>query len=190
MMESLAFTHAALAYADPFPAPQLRSFQGISRAFTQSAISVLAFGVAISVITKAENAMAYLSYGASGSDVVYLQNLLKEAGYFPYNVPSTGRYLEITQQSVMNYQRDMGLAVDGIAGAATFATLEGVTAIGSGDYMVTASALNVRTGGSTSAAVVDVVYYQERVSVDYFDDYGWAKLSDGGWVSGNYLASL
>ncbi|NJO41983.1 MAG: peptidoglycan-binding protein [Cyanobacteria bacterium CRU_2_1] len=63
-----------------------------------------------------------LRFGDSGSDVVTLQNLLTDNGYF---VPATGYFGTLTEEQVLAFQRDEGLSVDGIAGSATFAALEG-----------------------------------------------------------------
>ncbi|MDJ1169001.1 peptidoglycan-binding protein [Roseofilum sp. BLCC_M154] len=194
MMESLALTHASLAYEDPNPAPELRSFEVINLSLAKSAVGVLALGVALSIFSAAENAMAYLSYGSRGSDVVYLQDLLKRAGYFPYTVGSTGYYSDITYDAVVSYQYDMGLAVDGVAGSQTFASLEaggGDPNMGGGSHMVVAgSGLNVRSGIGTSFPVIGGLGYGQRVYVEYFDHSGWAKLAGGGYVSGDYLAAL
>lgn len=194
MMESLAFTHASLAYEDPNPAQQLRSFKPLNLSLAKSAVGVLALGVALSIVSAAENAMAYLSYGSTGNDVVYLQDLLKSAGYFPYDVRSTGYYGDITRNAVLDYQYDMGLAVDGLAGSRTFASLEaggGDPNMGGGSHMVVAgTGLNVRSGMGTSFPVIGGLGYGQRVFVEYFDHSGWAKLAGGGYVSGDYLSAL
>ncbi|MBP0007444.1 MULTISPECIES: peptidoglycan-binding protein [unclassified Roseofilum] len=191
MIESLAFTHASLAYEDTNPTPQLRSFEGINVSLAKSAVGVLALSVALSIISVAENAMAYLSYGSRGNDVVYLQDLLKRAGYFSYAVGSTGYYGSITYDAVVSYQYDMGLAVDGMAGAQTFASLEANTGVGGGTHRVVATGgLNVRSGMGTSFPVIGGLANGQRVFVESFDHTGWAKLTTGGYVSGDYLAAL
>ena len=81
-----------------------------------------------------------LRYGDKGSKVQELQNQLKSLGYF--DATSTGLFLEITRDSVKDFQRDNGLVVDGIVGTKTFAklqsALEGKTA-GSNEVKFTAS---------------------------------------------------
>ncbi len=62
-----------------------------------------------------------LSYGMRGSEVTKLQNTLKAKGFF--NAKSTGYYGTITRNSVRNYQKSAGLAVDGIAGPKTLSSL-------------------------------------------------------------------
>jgi hypothetical protein len=202
MMESLALTHASLAYEDTSSAPQLRSFEAIDLSLAKSAVGVLALGITLSIVGAAENAMAYLSYGDTGPSVVALQNQLKNAGYFPSYVSSTGYYGEITYKAVADYEYDMGLAVDGVAGSQTFAALGGggtyatyttttYTNVASGSHMVVAgSGLNVRAGGDSSFEVIAGLSYGQAVDVEYVDDRGWAKLAGGGWVASGYLASL
>jgi len=190
-MESLALTHASLTYEDTNPAPQLRSFEALNLSLAKTAVGALALSVALSIVSAAESAMAYLSYGSTGGDVVYLQNLLKSAGYFPMSVGSTGYYGDITYDAVVSYQMDMGLMVDGIAGAQTFASLEGMPPIGGGNYRVIArGGLNIRSSPSTLSPVIGGFSNGQRVFVDYFDGSGWARVSGGGWVSGSYLAAL
>ncbi|MDD3840658.1 MAG: peptidoglycan-binding protein [Clostridia bacterium] len=58
-----------------------------------------------------------LKYGHRSEQVRRLQAALKKLNYFSAN--TTGYYGWITQQSVINFQRDKGLYVDGIAGRNT-----------------------------------------------------------------------
>ena len=64
-----------------------------------------------------------LENGMSGDDVSALQELLAEYGYFYGNV--TGYFGDLTESAVMNFQREYGLVIDGIAGSATLAVLTG-----------------------------------------------------------------
>ncbi|MBW4659350.1 MAG: peptidoglycan-binding protein [Drouetiella hepatica Uher 2000/2452] len=64
----------------------------------------------------------FLRRGDTGSDVRYVQDLLRSAGYF--NASSTGFYATLTESGVKSFQRDQGLSVDGIVGAQTLAALE------------------------------------------------------------------
>ncbi|NJO41985.1 MAG: peptidoglycan-binding protein [Cyanobacteria bacterium CRU_2_1] len=65
----------------------------------------------------------FLRRGDTGAEVVYIQDLLREAGYF--NATSTGFYATLTEAGVKAFQRDAGLGIDGIVGAETLAALEG-----------------------------------------------------------------
>ena len=63
-----------------------------------------------------------LRYGATGTAVTELQQVLYEQGYLaPNNV--IGTYNEATRQAVRTFQQDNGLTVDGVAGQLTQATL-------------------------------------------------------------------
>jgi N-acetylmuramoyl-L-alanine amidase len=64
-----------------------------------------------------------LKVGSSGSQVSQLQTALKQQGYFYANV--TGYYGSLTRDAVIRFQKDRGLAVDGIAGPQTFNALYG-----------------------------------------------------------------
>jgi murein L,D-transpeptidase YcbB/YkuD len=64
----------------------------------------------------------FLRRGDAGSDVRYVQDLLRSAGYF--NGSATGFYATLTESSVKAFQRDQGLGIDGIVGAQTLAALE------------------------------------------------------------------
>ncbi len=59
-----------------------------------------------------------LYYGMRNSEVVNLQNDLKDLGYFTY-YKATGYFGSITRNSVKAYQRDKGLSADGIVGPLT-----------------------------------------------------------------------
>ncbi|MBO2517992.1 MAG: hydrolase, partial [Clostridiales bacterium] len=65
--------------------------------------------------TTAVSAFAYstLKVGSSGSDVVQMQNALKQLGY---TVTADGVYGNSTKQVVQQFQADHGLTADGVAG--------------------------------------------------------------------------
>lgn len=64
----------------------------------------------------------FLRRGDVGSDVRYVQDLLRSAGYF--DATSTGFYATLTESGVKAFQRDHGLGIDGIVGPQTLALLE------------------------------------------------------------------
>lgn len=66
-----------------------------------------------------------LSYGESGPDVPDLQYRLKTLGYF--NTDITDYFGPATRFALTKFQRDYGLAVDGVAGAKTWAMLKKVS---------------------------------------------------------------
>ena len=126
-MDSLALTYAFHAYEDQSSVPQLHCPLALLPVLKKGTISLMALGLAASIC--ANPALATISRGDSGLDVEYLQEQLKAAGYFPHGVPSTGYFGSITEEALRHYQADMGLTVDGVAGAETHAALEGGTAV-------------------------------------------------------------
>ncbi|WP_416673953.1 peptidoglycan-binding domain-containing protein [Egbenema bharatensis] len=66
--------------------------------------------------------------GDSGDDVRCLQEQLQQLGYF--HGPLTGYYGPITKAAVIDFQRDCGLRVDGVAGPQTLARLSELTGRG------------------------------------------------------------
>jgi len=62
-----------------------------------------------------------LRFGSKGSEVVKLQQALKNKGY--YNSTIDGSFGRITERAVINFQKDNRLIVDGIAGKQTQSAL-------------------------------------------------------------------
>lgn len=79
----------------------------------------LIVGFMVTPITKVQAASyPLLKVGSRGQAVSRLQQALKNKGYFTYpNI--TGYYGTITRDAVVRFQRDYGLAVDGMAGQKT-----------------------------------------------------------------------
>jgi peptidoglycan hydrolase-like protein with peptidoglycan-binding domain len=64
-----------------------------------------------------------MGFGDSGDDVLNVQYLLNDKGYF--SGPYTGYFGASTEQAVVNFQSDFGLTADGVVGSATLASLSG-----------------------------------------------------------------
>ena len=64
-----------------------------------------------------------LKLGMSGDDVTALQNQLASLGYAVDLANEVGKFGTSTEAALKQYQTDMGLVVDGIAGAKTYASL-------------------------------------------------------------------
>jgi peptidoglycan hydrolase-like protein with peptidoglycan-binding domain len=64
-----------------------------------------------------------IAYGSSGPAVKTVQGILRTLGY--YNSDVEGKFGYSTYLAVLNYQRDNGLAVDGVVGPLTWASLTG-----------------------------------------------------------------
>ena len=84
----------------------------------------------IAMVTNQEKSVETLSkVGSRGTEVKQIQLRLQELGYNPGK--ADGIYGEQTKQAVVKFQRDNGLAQDGIAGPNTLKAL-GITSSGSG----------------------------------------------------------
>lgn len=117
-------------------------------AFVLLVTAVLAIPVGGSTAHAAANRT--LKFGMRGSDVVQLQNALKEQGFFWAN--STGYYGKITERAVINYQIANKLRIDGIAGPQTLGSIFGKTS---------AKATTVSRSNSTKAR--DDIFWLARI---------------------------
>jgi peptidoglycan hydrolase-like protein with peptidoglycan-binding domain len=83
-------------------------------------ISVIVIMVLLSrSVSHASSSVLHM--GVRGSAVRWLQQSLKERGYYKFN--PDGYYGEGTRKAVMNFQDDNGIGIDGIAGLKTIALL-------------------------------------------------------------------
>ncbi|MFC4777765.1 spore cortex-lytic enzyme [Paenibacillus sp. GCM10023252] len=86
-----------------------------------SLISLFILAMIIMVQPASAAAPATLQYGSTSGDVMDLQYRLKTLGYFDATL--TLYYGSVTQDAVIRFQHDYGLAKDGVAGPATHAAL-------------------------------------------------------------------
>jgi len=87
--------------------------------------------------------MNTLKKGCKGEDVIYLQRLLCELGYF---VTIDGDFGNKTDEAVRRFQKDANLKDDGVVGKNTWAVLESRRTVADGfilDFEKAASTLNV-----------------------------------------------
>ncbi len=193
-METLAYIYTAIAYEDPNPDPEVHLLNNINGKLSQSILAgTMAVGVAASSIAPAQTAQALMQYGDVGPGVEQLQRQL--------NVDPDRVYGSQTQRAVSQFQWHNNLYVDGVAGSQTLSALglpsdldangEGIVPV-SGDVVVAARALNVRTYASIYAPVQDVLYAGDPVSLTgasrQADGYNWVQLTEGGWVAEDYLS--
>lgn len=66
---------------------------------------------------------SYLILEVRGSSVVILQNVLKQQGFFPEDIDSTGYFGPITEAAVRGYQESQGIETTGTVGPITRAAL-------------------------------------------------------------------
>jgi peptidoglycan hydrolase-like protein with peptidoglycan-binding domain len=116
-METLAYLYAAQEYECP-EEKEINLTWINSAAMTLLGITCAAWIVSLASAVQA----AIVLHGDSGADVTRLQDLLRNAGYFP--AATTGYFGEFTEAAVQDFQHARGLAVDGVAGYETFAALE------------------------------------------------------------------
>lgn len=97
--------------------------------------------------------------GSTGDEVTSIQSVLKEKGYYTGNID--GIYGTRTKNAVTNFQRDNGLAVDGIAGEKTLSALgiSGSDSYGnytSADYTLLARIISAEARGESYLGQVAV----------------------------------
>jgi peptidoglycan hydrolase-like protein with peptidoglycan-binding domain len=108
---------------------RLQKDYGVEQDGTAGSATIALISKLISAKTPKEPSQV-LKIGAEGSEVVELQNGLKQLGYF--NEDCTGYYGSVTAGAVKNLQRDYGYIQDGIAGSDTIALVKRlITALGS-----------------------------------------------------------
>ena len=106
-------------------------------------------GLMVLIILGSSDAVSTLSrYGSRGDEVVQIQTVLKEKGYYSGN--TDGIFGEQTRSAVIAFQNDHGLSADGIAGEKTLAAL----GIGKGSSSSESSASNQTAYGAYSASEV------------------------------------
>ncbi|MCY7282148.1 MAG: peptidoglycan-binding protein [Cyanobacteria bacterium CAN_BIN43] len=115
-METFAYLHIAQEYEYP-EEKEIKLNWVNPAALTLISIACSTWG---GNIAGAAQAMTTLR-GDTGADVIYLQDLLRKAGYFPS--ASTGFFGEFTEAAVHDFQRSKGLSVDGVAGYHTLKAL-------------------------------------------------------------------
>ncbi|MEM7712303.1 MAG: peptidoglycan-binding protein [Cyanobacteria bacterium P01_A01_bin.68] len=155
--------------------------------------------IAGTVLTAASAAQAQtLKQGSTGFNVRTIQTELRNRGFFPRNVSSTGYYGSITKRAVMNFQRANGLRADGVAGPATLRAM-GYAGVGGSNpvdqfqgatgFVQVRTRLNVRSGPGTNYRVLDSLRPGQSVKLINRQN-GWYQLDtpEGQyWVSGQYI---
>jgi tetratricopeptide (TPR) repeat protein len=150
-MENLAYLHLALAYETAEQSEfgielEQREDKGLQTEMSEESLSISSWSLSqlfpkwvpslklnflinaksialLLVLLLATPVCALLVRGNSGKEVAKLQNDLKQLGYFPKNLRSTGYFGRITQASVREFQKDNGLVVDGKVGRKTTSAL-------------------------------------------------------------------
>jgi peptidoglycan DL-endopeptidase LytF len=118
-METLAYLYAAQEYE----CPEEKEID--LRWINSAVVTLLGMTCAAAIVSQPSAVQAAIVFhGDSGADVVRLQDLLRDAGYFPAD--TTGFFGEFTEVAVRDFQHARGLEVDGVAGYETLSALENV----------------------------------------------------------------
>lgn len=192
-METLAFIHTAVAYEDPNPESELRSFEDLNlKAPGSIALGVLSAGVVTATLSHADQAQALIVRGNTGSGVARLQEQL--------GIRADGVFGSQTRSSVVSFQRRNNLLVDGKAGPQTLSALGLPPYLGPGNstspgnelptagtaYVTAGIGVNVRS--SPWGSVVGGLPYGARVSLTGNTRGGWSQLTSGNWVASQYIS--
>ncbi|MDG2617156.1 SH3 domain-containing protein [Thermoleptolyngbya sichuanensis XZ-Cy5] len=195
-MESLAYIHAAVAYEDPNPAPELQ----VSLEIPSSVwLGTLSTAVVVSAVGGvAPEAQAVVRFGDTCIQVGDVQSALASAGFSPGSVDSV--FGSNTLSAVRRFQLSKGLSVDGVVGPATASSLGLSGSIydvgvscgtgGPGDdggpdfvrVSTNGSPLTVRNGPGSGFAPIDYLSNGTVVRV-VGSSGGWYNISGGGWIS-------
>ncbi|NWF61869.1 MAG: peptidoglycan-binding protein [Fischerella sp.] len=128
-MDNLAYLHVAFAYEES-PSSELISFSSLlknapapewRRLSGKAWKHMLPLVLALSILSIVGSAFA-LERGDQGPSVRYLQQRLKNAGF--YEAPITQVYDFDTEAAVRRFQRSAGLKVNGVAGSTTLQKLD------------------------------------------------------------------
>ena len=126
-----------------------------------------------------------LRKGSEGAEVEELQNKLVSLGYKLGTVD--GDFGGKTEAAVIAFQRDNNLDDDGICGPMTWKALDEAKYY---HALVTASALNVRSGPGIANTVVGVLGNGENIIIVSEKNY-WGRLINGaGYVSLEYVKKI
>jgi peptidoglycan hydrolase-like protein with peptidoglycan-binding domain len=124
-MELIAFTHAAAAYEDPTPPPQLRSLDAIHLDIPSSSwmslLSAAVFVSSVNSVAQPAQALTYYGYGDNGAGVEEIQSALADLEYYEGEI--SGEFDAATEAALTDFQDNQGLYVDGVAGEDTLTAL-------------------------------------------------------------------
>jgi N-acetylmuramoyl-L-alanine amidase len=141
-------------------------------------------------VTSTKDYSEYAAY--VGNRCKELQEKLISLGYDCGGYGADGKFGKGTYESLIKFQQDYNLKVDGLAGKAIFDKLDELIASKNSSYKVkiTASVLNVRKGAGTNYAIATTVKKNEVYTI-VEEKNGWGKLkSEAGWISLSYTTRI
>jgi peptidoglycan hydrolase-like protein with peptidoglycan-binding domain len=126
-MEAIGYLHLASAYEaseniEVVPIKLEFKFLQWPKLSSVAAMRLLSVALAIGLLNVADQALALQQVGSRGTEVTFIQQCLKNIGYF--SGPVTGNFANLTQRAVTRFQQARGLAVDGIVGNNTRQALQ------------------------------------------------------------------
>lgn len=95
--------------------------------FAVTLLTVFFSTLFIAHTAEAVSFVSTLKKGSQGSEVLMLQQVLQDFGYFPKDVTPTGYYGAVTVTSVQKFQKQKGLDQVGIVGPLTRTALNFLT---------------------------------------------------------------
>jgi hypothetical protein len=112
-------------------------------------------------MSKLKDDFCVLKKGSSGNAVSYIQQKLKEAGFYSYLID--GDFGPATEKSLKAFQKSVGISADGVLGPATMAKLQG-------------SVESISRGGSSSQKIEKL--YWDTVDKIWSRNFGHAVIID------------
>ena len=111
-------------YERKFLMEYIRQLNPFYKMMSFTIIMFLIFGIISSIPSDSNAVIAYSQKGSQGSEVEAVQQTLKDRGLF--NAEVTGYFGEKTEQAILRFQKQQGLAQTGVADQATLKRL-GIT---------------------------------------------------------------
>ncbi|MBD2440481.1 peptidoglycan-binding protein [Nostoc sp. FACHB-110] len=126
-MEAIGYLHLASAYEtseniEIVPIKLEFKFLQLPKLSSVAAMRFLSVALAIGLLNVADQAFALQQVGSQGTEVKFIQQCLKNLGYF--NGPVTGTFANLTQRAVSRFQQAKGLTADGVVGNNTRQALQ------------------------------------------------------------------
>lgn len=122
MIDSYAYLHLALDIETDVQWQTRLERINLQQLSSRTTSCFLSLAVISAVLNVAEQALALLTVGDTGSQVQQVQQRLQQLGYF--HAHTTGYYGTITHHAVLQFQQDHGLPADGIVGHDTLSALK------------------------------------------------------------------